>query len=45
MAAKYAKKVYGVEIVEQSIKNAIENAELNHIENTEFYAGKTEKFY
>ncbi len=43
MAAKYAKKVYGVEIVEQSIKNAIENAKLNHIENAEFYAGKTEK--
>ncbi len=43
MAAKRAKKVYGVEIVEQSIINARENAKLNNVTNTEFYAGKTEK--
>lgn len=43
IAAKQAKKVYGVEIVEQSIINARENAKFNHIENTEFFAGKTEK--
>lgn len=43
MAAKYAKKVYGVEIVEQSIINARKNAKINHIENTEFFSGKTEK--
>lgn len=42
MAAKYAKKVYGVEIVEQSIINARENAAINKITNAEFYAGKAE---
>ena len=40
--AKYAKKVYGVEIVEQAIKDAKENAKTNNIENTEFIAGDTE---
>lgn len=40
--AKYAKKVYGVEIVEQAIKDAKENAKINNIENTEFIAGDTE---
>lgn len=40
--AKYAKKVYGVEIVEQAIKDANENAKLNNIDNTEFIAGDTE---
>lgn len=43
MAAKYAKKVYGVEIVEQSIINARENAVKNNIQNAEFYAGKAEE--
>lgn len=42
MAAKRAKKVYGVEIVEQSIINARENADKNNITNTEFFAGKAE---
>ena len=41
-AAKYAKKVYGIEIVEQAIENAKWNAEYNKIENTEFIAGDTE---
>lgn len=40
--SKYAKKVYGVEIVEQAIKDAKENAKLNNIENTEFICGDTE---
>lgn len=40
--AKYVKKVYGVEIVEQAIKDAKENAKTNNIENTEFIAGDTE---
>lgn len=40
--AKYAKKVYGVEIVEQAIENANENAKLNNIDNVEFIAGDTE---
>lgn len=40
--AKYAKKVYGVEIVEQAIKDAKENAKINNIKNTEFIAGDTQ---
>lgn len=40
--AKYAKKVYGVEIVEQAIKDAKENAKINNVDNTEFIAGDTE---
>ena len=43
MAAKKAKKVYGVEIVDQSIINARENAEINNISNVEFYTGKAEE--
>jgi 23S rRNA (uracil1939-C5)-methyltransferase len=43
MAAKHAKKVYGVEIVEQSIINARENAIRNGISNVEFYDGKAEE--
>jgi 23S rRNA (uracil1939-C5)-methyltransferase len=43
MAAKHSKKVYGVEIVEQSIVNARENAKVNSINNTEFLTGKAEK--
>ena len=42
MAAKRAKKVYGVEIVEQSIINEKQNAKNNNIDNAEFYAGKAE---
>lgn len=41
--AKKAKKVYGVEIVPEAIKDAIENAKLNNLENTEFFAGKAEE--
>ena len=41
-AAKYAKKVYGIEIVEQAIEDAKENAKMNDIQNTEFIAGDTE---
>lgn len=40
--AKKAKKVFGVEIVPQAIENAVENAELNGIDNTEFFVGKAE---
>ncbi len=40
--AKYAKKVYGVEIVEEAIKDAKENAKLNNLQNTEFIAGDVE---
>lgn len=40
--AKYAKKVYGVEIVEQAVSDAKENAKINNIDNVEFIAGDTE---
>lgn len=38
-----AKKVYGVEIVEQAIENAVVNAKINEINNSEFYVGKSEE--
>ena len=41
--AKRAKKVYGVEIVEDAIRDAKENAVNNGIENAEFFVGKAEE--
>lgn len=41
--AKYAKKVYGIEIVEEAIEAAKENAKVNEVENTEFIAGDVEE--
>ncbi|BCZ49116.1 23S rRNA (uracil-5-)-methyltransferase RumA [Clostridium gelidum] len=38
-----ARKVYGVEILEQAIENAKVNAKQNEIANSEFYVGKAEK--
>lgn len=38
-----AKKVYGVEIVEQAIENAKINAEKNGITNSQFFVGKSEE--
>ena len=40
--AKYAKKVYGIEIVKEAVDSANENVKLNGITNTEFYAGDVE---
>mgnify|MGYP004436285251 FL=1 len=40
--AQYAKKVYGIEIVEQAIEDAKENAKINNIKNAEFIAGDVE---
>ena len=42
-ASSYVKKVYGIEIVEQAIEDAKENARINQIENIEFMAGDVEK--
>lgn len=42
-AAKRAKRVIGIEVVERAIADAKENAMLNGIENAEFFAGKAEK--
>lgn len=44
-ASKFVKKVYGIEIVEQAIEDAKENARLNGIENAEFFAGDVEKVF
>lgn len=41
--AQKAKKVYGVEIVGEAIKDAKINAKLNKLENTEFFVGKAEE--
>lgn len=40
--AQQAKKVYGVEIVEDAVRDARENAKLNNITNAEFVAGAAE---
>lgn len=44
-ASPYVKKVYGIEIVEQAIQDAKENAKINQIENIEFQAGDVEKVF
>lgn len=41
-AAKEAKKIAGIEIVPEAVKNAKENAKLNGISNAEYYCGKAE---
>lgn len=41
--SKYAKKVYGIEIVEEAVEAAKENAKINNINNTEFISGDVEK--
>ena len=40
--AQKAKKVYGVEIIPEAIEDARKNAELNRMENVEFFVGKAE---
>ena len=43
-ASRYVKKVVGVEIVEDAIKNARENAKNNKITNARFYVGDASSF-
>ena len=43
LAATKAKKVYGIEVVDEAIKDAIENSKLNNINNAEFIVGKAEE--
>lgn len=41
--SQYAKKVYGIEIVEEAVKMARENAKLNQVDNVHFIAGDVEE--
>ena len=41
--SKYARKVYGVEVVKEAIEDAKENLKLNQIDNVEFILGKSEE--
>lgn len=41
--ARSAKKVYGVEIVSDAIRDARNNAKINGIDNVEFFVGKSEE--
>jgi len=41
--SKIAKKVYGIEIVEEAVQMAKETAKLNQVTNTEFIAGDVEQ--
>lgn len=41
--AQKASKVYGIEIVEDAIKDAEINAKINNLDNVEFYVGKAEE--
>lgn len=43
IASKYVKEVYSVEIVEEAIKNAKDNAKLNKIDNIHFSCNPAEK--
>ena len=44
-ASSFAKKIYGIEVVEDAIKDAKENAKNNHIDNIEFYVGEVENIF
>lgn len=42
-ASPHVKQVYGIEVVEQAIKDAKENAKINQIQNMQFYCGEVEE--
>ena len=42
MHRKKVKQVYGIEIVEQAIEDAKENAKINNVKNAEFICGDVE---
>ena len=44
-ASDKVKKVYGIEIVEEAVDAAKENAEINNVDNIEFIAGDVEKAF
>lgn len=41
--ARDAKMVYGVEVVEQAVSDAVDNAKRNHMDNVKFYKGRAEE--
>ncbi|MDD4847376.1 MAG: 23S rRNA (uracil(1939)-C(5))-methyltransferase RlmD [Bacteroidales bacterium] len=43
--ARNARKVVGIEYVEEAINDAKQNSEINHITNTEFFAGNMAKVF
>ena len=42
-ASPKVKKIYGIETIPEAIKDAKENAQINNIENAEFFVGDVEK--
>ncbi len=44
-ASNKVKKVFGIEIIENAIKDAKENAKINNIDNTDFFCGKVEDLF
>ena len=44
-ASNEVKKVYGIEIVEEAVEAAKENAKMNNVDNIEFIAGDVEKAF
>ena len=43
LVSDYAKKVIGIEVIEDAVRDAKSNAKLNNITNTEFYLGDVSK--
>ena len=43
--AKYVKQVYGFEINESAVKDAIENAKINNIDNIKFFKGDLQNIF